>query len=262
MFNFWQSMSQEFQAELNGLINGEYSVDDNLPPTFPLIVNLSNETIELYQTLVGSEAVIRLFETFDHPNGKTYRTWSLYTNKPENAPQIRSDFDAMHAAYPSDMDVIGLWDWDGRPLGMQWVDPEDHSQGLTGTPIYETPSYGIYFMPDVKVPGPAWPDDPDDWTTVPATTMSDVHLLYGQAPRQFVDADGSDWGTAVSSVSQDTKDLFQEWVLHRHNMSTLQARIESAQDTAEEIALMVEQLAEMEDTLGIITRRLILAIEE
>ena len=144
---------------------------------------------------------------------------------------------------------------------MQWVDPEDPGQGLTGAPIYETPSYGIRFMPDVKVPGDNWPDDPDDWTTTPATTMSDVHLLYGQEPRQFVDADGTPWGTDVSSVSQSTKDLFQEWVLHRYNMAKLRALIETADGTQEEIALMFEQLAEMEDTLEVITRRLMLAIE-
>lgn len=172
LFNFWQSMSTDFAVELNKVIKGEYNNKFNPPPTFPLIADMSPFTHDLYVYIAGEDAVDTGFKRWNAA-GRVYKNWSVNAVKPEGYQQIRDDFDSWHAAYDKDFGITGAWRFDdGRPVGMQWVDPGDHSQGLTGTPWYPTPAQTINFMPDVN--------------GQPATELTDVHLLYGQAPRIFV----------------------------------------------------------------------------
>ena len=173
MFNFWQTMSTDFAVEMNKLVKGEYNDKYGpYPESFPLLMDVSVYTTNLYRYIVGEDAVDTGFKRWQAA-GRTYKMWSLNANKPEGYQQIRDDFDMLNLAYNKDFDIVGAWRFDdGRPVGMQWVDPEDHSQGLTGTPWYPTPAQVINFMPDVD--------------GQPATELTDVHLLYGQAPRVFV----------------------------------------------------------------------------
>ena len=254
MFNFWQAMSIEFQAELNALVQGTGWEEETAE--FPLLVNLDDATLRLYRRVVGSEYIERLYDEWVTPT-KTRKCWSIYLDRPEDTQQIRSDFDAIEAAYPLDFNIIGMWDWDGRPAGMQWVDPEDHSQGVTGTPTYGTPPQAINFMPDVKIPGDNYPDDPDDWVSVPATGMSDVHLLFGQEPRVFVDDDGLPWGEAVVQVDDDyIGTLFDDWKMQRARLRELRAVLDT-ELTETQRHLIQRQWLEMQDVLDVIEERLI-----
>ncbi len=78
--------------------------------------------------------------------------------------------------------VAGAWWWDGRQVGTKWVNDEDHSEGVKGSPLYPTnPTQLVKFMPDVVVDN----SDPENPVYGPATELTDVNLTQGQAKRQF-----------------------------------------------------------------------------
>ena len=170
-YNMWLSVSKDMQDELKGWIDPGEGEDPQEPVLFPIIKDLSPTTLEFFRSSYDSDTVSRLFRTWTAA-GRNYRVWSLYANKPDDVPMIKSDLDMMMLAYPQDFDVSGAWRFDdGRQVG----DP----------PWYPNPPQLINFMPLVFTPGPGYPEDENDYTMEEPTTLTDVNVLAGQAPRVF-----------------------------------------------------------------------------
>ena len=153
----------------------------------------------------------RLFKTATISGGD-YKLWSL--DFEDNLQLVRQEVDRLVAENPTQMRVVGAWQWDdGRQVGTQLVwdtrtvtktwsvlnpdyqpDPEepnfddrfvlrvtgdveeDYISGSTGTPTYPllAKTQFLKFMPDVGDP------------PVTATELANVNLGMGQAPRSFI----------------------------------------------------------------------------
>jgi len=102
--------------------------------------------------------------------GAVFRDWYLFSvnldESKETLQIIREKLSDLELQYPSMVEIVGAWWWDGRPVGVR----EDGS----GTPVYPLSARLLEFMPDV-----------DDVGTRP-TAPTDVNLIFGQAPRTFV----------------------------------------------------------------------------
>jgi len=180
----WCSISEVYRAELWPYVKwhgGKQTEEDGTPipepvPTaFPTIADIDQVTVEFFNNIHDADAVERLFKSWNAA-GRTYKVWSLYANKPENTPQIRSDLDMLNAADPQDFSVSGAWKCsDGGEVGAD-------AAGVW----YPIPPQIINFMPDIMTdPGDPEADPPVPPTYVPATEPTDVNLLFGQAPRDF-----------------------------------------------------------------------------
>ena len=175
-FNMWLGLSQAFQGELVA-----YVLDGTPPLQFPEIGTLGEDTLELLATIYDNDAMERLYRTW---GGAGYRCWNCYSDKPDNAGAIRADLDNLVSAYPTDFSILGAWHYDdGRPVGTQWDDSDPPV--LTGDPWYLQPAQTINFMPDVPDPASPDPENPD---MIRPTELSNVLLVYGQAPRTFTPA--------------------------------------------------------------------------
>ena len=165
MYNAWISMSQAFKNELWPFIkSGTPAV------TFPDINNISDETVEFFNTIYDEGAVERLFKEWAAA-GRVYKLWSFYAEKPNGVPLIRSDWDMLIASYPQDFGVLGAWNWDtGAEVG--------EAQGDIWYPL---PPQTINFMPDIIVDN----TDPENPVYGPATELTDVLLVLGQGNRSF-----------------------------------------------------------------------------
>lgn len=172
-YNFWLGLSVDFKGEL-----WQYIRNDVTPVMFPLLENLAQDTKDFFNAIYDEGALDTLFLTWNN-GSKDFKMLSFYANKPENVAQVRSDIDAMVASYPNDFSVLGAWHCsDGRQLGID-------DQGA-GTPTYDTPAFAINFMPDVVVdPGDPRGEPPVPPTTERPTQLSDINVLFGQAPRVF-----------------------------------------------------------------------------
>ena len=170
-YNFWLSVSQEMQNELKGWIAPPEGQEPTPPVQFPRIEELSQDTLDVLLATYDGDTVSRLFRTWD-AGGRNYRVWSCYALKPENTAQVKADFDMMETEYPQDFDISGAWRFDtGARVG--------------NPPWYVNPPQLINFMPLIFTPGPGYPEDENDYTMEEPTTLTDVNLLAGQAPRAF-----------------------------------------------------------------------------
>lgn len=156
--NAWLGISAAYQSELV-----DYVLNDVAPVEFPLLANMSDSTKTFLSGIYDAGAMDRAYRKW---GGKDYRMWSCYTEEDDTGlGQIKSDFDAMAATYPTDFSVLGAWHYaTGEPIG-----------GLA-TPTYPQPAQTINFMPDV-----------DDQGTRP-TELSNILLVFGQPPRVFTPA--------------------------------------------------------------------------
>ena len=169
MYNCWCSASQAFKNELWPFIK-----DGTPAVTFPDINTISQVTIDFFNKVVDEGAVSRLFKEWEAA-GRVYKLWSFYAVKPETgAQQIRADLDMLVASYPQDFGVLGCWDWaTGEEVG--------------NPPWYPIPHQTLNFMPDVIVDA----SDPQNPVYGPATELTDVLGLCGQAPRSFASYTGT-----------------------------------------------------------------------
>ena len=164
-FNMFVGASTDFAAEAKALLRP--GTDENgqpIPPTpavqFPGLNGLSQDTQNALNGTHDGTVVQRLFKTVN-ANGRTYKVFSFYTDKPANPGDVKVDFEALAALYPLDFQVMGIWHTDtGNAVGAFPVSPQL-----------------INFMPDIY--------DPELDTYSPATELTDVNLLAGQAPRDF-----------------------------------------------------------------------------
>lgn len=160
--NVWVSMSQAFKNELWPFVRqGTPAV------TFPDINLISQQTVDFFNQIYDEGAVERLFKEWNAA-GRTYKLWSFYADKPADMNTVRTDLNMLIGSYPNDFAVMGAW---------------NYSTGAeVGNPIwYPLPSQTINFMPDIIVDD----TDPDNPVYGPATELTDVNLLFGQAPRSF-----------------------------------------------------------------------------
>lgn len=148
--NFWIGMSQYFQGELVPFI-----LEDTPPVNFPLISLMSDETKAFFEQSHDADTLDMLYRHYI-VGQRDYRVWSFYIQQPDDTAQVRSDLDAMNAQYPQDFLIMGAWEFD------------------TGTALqaYPSPPSLINFMPLVNGQEP--------------TELTDVNLLAGQAPREFI----------------------------------------------------------------------------
>lgn len=168
-WNIWLGISVDMQPELVGLVR------DGIPAVnFPALNNMADVTKEFFTNTFYDDSTT-VFEPWDAGNGKTYKLWSVYATKPSAAQTIRNDLDAIAATYSDDFKLVGFWRTsDGAPLGMDWDDSDPPA--LVGTVAYPTPAWTINFMP-ARFDGQTW---------IPATEITDAHLLAGQAERIFM----------------------------------------------------------------------------
>lgn len=160
--NVWVSMSQVFKNELWPFVRqGTPAV------TFPDINGLQPETVEFFNAIYDEGTVEKLFKEWNAA-GRTYKLWSFYANKPADVPTVKDDLDMLIASYPQDFAVLGAWNYG--------------TGNEVGNPIwYPLPPQTIQFMPDIIVDN----TDPENPVFGPATDLTDVNLLLGQAPRSF-----------------------------------------------------------------------------
>jgi hypothetical protein len=128
--------------------------------------------VKIFRRMIDIATVERMFKS-PTLGGTKYFLYSVTFNDigGGGAQKLQDALEYLEANYPAQFEVVGAWLWDGRQVGTQWVDPEDHSQGTTGTPLYPIHPQLIQFMPDVG--------------GAPATELADVNLVQGQSPRQF-----------------------------------------------------------------------------
>ena len=110
-FNLMVGASTDFAAEAKALLRP--GVDANrepIPPTpavsFPLLNSLSQDTQDTLNGQHDGDTVQRIFNSWSPGNGKTYRVYSFYTNKPDNPSAVILDFNALASAYPTDFRVM------------------------------------------------------------------------------------------------------------------------------------------------------------
>ena len=118
---------------------------------------------------------------------KTWTVWSLdfdLDSLPGGAAQaIRDELTELEAEYPNRIIVMGAWWWDGRPVGMTWVDETDPSKGLEGTPVWDMHPKILEVAPKRQVvdrtqsPPVVTEEDPVD--------LSGMNLTFGQKPRMM-----------------------------------------------------------------------------
>ena len=158
--NFWIGLSQEMQADLVGWVATEPPVP---PVNFPLLENLNEETIAFFNESHDAGSLDKLFRHYDSGN-RNYRVWSFYVTRLSDVTPVRNNLDALTANYPLDFLIMGAWQFE------------------TGQAVsaYPSPPSLINFMP------PTWDHDTNPPTEIPPTEVSDVNLLAGQAPREFI----------------------------------------------------------------------------
>ena len=89
--------------------------------------------------------------------------------------QVKDALDYLEEQWPGHFIVAGAWNKD---TGLQAGTAMDDEGNITGTPVYPIPTNALLqMMPDV------WDEATEQFN--PATELSDVILLMGQAPRRF-----------------------------------------------------------------------------
>ena len=157
-YNFWIGMSDGFQGELVPFI-----LDGTPPVNFPMIGLMNEETKDFFRQSYDSGALDHLFRHY-YVDPRDYRVWSFYVLKPDDVTPVRNNLDAMTTEYPQDFLIMGAWAF------------------LTGQAVqaYPSPPSLINFMPLT------WDHGTEPPTAIEPTELTDVNLLAGQAPREFI----------------------------------------------------------------------------
>lgn len=154
-------MSQELQSDLTGWL-----FEQTPPVNFPLLEQMNDETIAFFKESHDAGTLDRIFQRYV-ANSRNYRLWSFYVTKLLDVTPVRNNLDALSSNYPQDFLIMGAW-------------RVDTGQAVTA---YPSPPSLINFMP------PTWDHDvvpPAEPIEIPPTEVSDVNLLAGQAPREFI----------------------------------------------------------------------------
>jgi len=159
--NVLASASLEYVGEVQGLFFPGADEQGNALPPIPAVLFPALNTLGAAQAgaILGgthdTETVKGLFKTVTS-EGKDFVIWSIYTDS-----VFLPDLDTFSALYPTDFQIMGAWDYSTG----------DQVDGYAVSPAL------IDFMPDV------W--DNEEEVLLPATELTNVNLLAGQAPRDF-----------------------------------------------------------------------------
>lgn len=183
---------------------------------------VTNRAGRLFRFFSDQEVVSKLYKA-PTLGGNVWHLWNINISEAQySLQQVRDEIDWLLGQYGSQVSMVGAWKWTGEQYGTQhvwdtrqvqkWVtrrnpnydpnefledgvtpnpnyDPErfvrtfetvdeDYISGMTGTPLYPIPKTQLLnFMPDIR--------DEDGNVIGPATVLSNVNLLFGQAPRSF-----------------------------------------------------------------------------
>lgn len=118
---------------------------------------------------IRSHTDLNIFKFFNEQNGgaKTWQLFSVYADDVQSGKEIED----LEALYPTDFIIMGAWHWEtGIQVGMRI----DISGSLTGVPRY--PMSATKGGKTIS-----------EWLAgfTPSGLLEDVHLMYGQAPRDF-----------------------------------------------------------------------------
>lgn len=167
--NLWIALTQNAYNTLRPLLDDSEYAGPHLT------------AVKIFRRMADLATVEKMFKT-PTIGGKVWHMFSVYFADldGDQAAKLQQALTYLENNYPAQFEVVGAWWWDGRQIGTQWVDENDHSLGTTGTPLYPVHPQVVKFMPDV------WDmTDPENPVAVPATQPTDVNLLQGQAQRRF-----------------------------------------------------------------------------
>ena len=159
IYNLWIGASKDMAQQLKRLVMGNYDVGGDDALTYPELYEWDGPTIALFRSFIDSDLTENSFRRW---GANDYRQYSVYATKPDKVQVIRDQLQMLMDAHPNEFSVNGVWRFD---TGAQAGSP----------PWFPQPPQLINFMPDL------W--NGSEFVTAPA--VRDVHLLLGQAPRQF-----------------------------------------------------------------------------
>jgi len=129
---------------------------------------------------IGDVRVSEIFRK-DRQGNKDYELWSLYYEV-ETEQQLRDIRNDLNAEFPGQVRTIGAWWWDGRMVGTEFTyDAEGAVTGTSGNPIFPLHTRILGFMPDEV----RYNKQGQETGRSRPTSLSDVNLGMGQAPRRF-----------------------------------------------------------------------------
>ena len=162
--NAWLALRDDAQSAIVTRLNWDEAAQG------PYAGPVTNRQARVFGAMSDRSVVQRLFRV-DTNAGRDWTLWSVYFDEPQNVLQkLADELGQLATDYPSQFVIVGAWHWDGRQIGTQW---NEDQTATTGTPTYPLHPRAIELMPDV-----------DDIGTRP-TEVSDVNLLFGQAPRRL-----------------------------------------------------------------------------
>ena len=179
-YNLWVVLKDTARSAINTRLQWDDSQGEYTGP-------VGDKAARIFERMVDRAGVQGMFKV---PNigGSDYYLYSLYSS--DGFQKIQDAIAYLTTSYPAQFFVPHTpWDEDGLPVGFTWNDPvsEDdppHSNGITGTPLYDTHAKLMELMPDVD-------DGLGGFTT--ALLPHNVNLRLGQKPRIFIKTDGSVW---------------------------------------------------------------------
>ena len=170
--NVWVAISATAQTQVKARLTHDFDSGDYTGP-------VTDTEAKIFRRMADRATVQRMFKT-PTLGGKQWNIYSLYF---EASKKARDAFDFLAANRANHFVIVGAWHWDGRQVGTQWeLDQDGERTGnTTGTPLYPIHARLIDFMPDEPILDQN--GDITGWN--PASGLSDINLIQGQAPRRF-----------------------------------------------------------------------------
>ena len=159
--NVWFVLTQQAKDTLRPLLDDEDYSGPHLT------------AVKIFRKMIEYATVEKMFKT-PTIQGKVWHLFSVTFNDLNgDAKQKAQDaFDHLTANYANNFSVVGAWKWDGSQVMDNTVSP-----AVPRYPINQTQL--LKFMPDV------WSEATSPGQYVPATQLTDVNLIQGQANRDF-----------------------------------------------------------------------------
>jgi len=161
IINIWLGISDAAQNVVRTAL--QWDEEAQGPYTGPL----TNKQRRLFEYMQDETTRRQLFKKATLA-GTTYILWSIDFDDSVTVLQlIRDEIDGLMAEYPNQIAVLGAWHFEeGAQVGTR----------SGGNPVYPIPAFLWRFMPD---------DEDGNPTATSNADLTDINLLYGQAPRAF-----------------------------------------------------------------------------
>ena len=162
--NVWLALRDDAQAQIKTRLQWDTELQGAY--TGPV----SNRQHRLFQLMHDQATVEHLFR-IDRVSARDWHLWNLTFDFPNNVLQrVKDELDALIAAYPSHVKIVGAWNWDDGTQVEQ-----------AGSPVYPIHARILELMPDVVT----YDINGNETSRTRPLVPSDVNLGFGQAPRQF-----------------------------------------------------------------------------